>query len=368
MTNSSLMAAGGTSFIVPPHRIDAEWMTSVLCGQANGPRVTEVRATRVGTGQAGDCVRFDLTYSQQNGEYPSSVIGKFPSPDPCTFDVATAQGDYEREVKFYRDLAAGAAIATAQCYLAEFNDISGQFVLLMEDLSPSRQGDQLSGVSIDQARLAVEQAAMLHAAYWNDPAIEKIEWIKLTPRWRGVLPSGEQIRTAAEGFCHRYAGRLSGDVFTVCRRYAERVEHYRTIARPNRCLAHYDFRPDNMMFASVAGGRPLTVLDWQTLSYAPGADDLAYFIAGALSPELRRTHECELLEHYLTVLRQSGVGNYGMAELERDYAIGSFRLLATSIGGAMAVQQTDRGDKMFLQMMASAVELINDSKALDYLD
>ena len=42
------------------------------------------------------------------------------------------------------------------------------------------------------------------------------------------------------------------------------------------------------MFASAAGGYPVTTLDWQSFAYGEGATDVAYFLAGALSPDVRR--------------------------------------------------------------------------------
>ncbi|WP_448503821.1 oxidoreductase family protein [Mycolicibacterium thermoresistibile] len=43
-------------------------------------------------------------------------------------------------------------------------------------------------------------------------------------------------------------------------------------------------------------------LDWQTVCLAPWADDVAYFLVGILDVERRRSHEVELLRHYLEVL------------------------------------------------------------------
>jgi hypothetical protein len=123
-----------------------------------------------------------------------------------------------------------------------------------------------------------------------------------------------------------------------------------------------------MMFATASGGRPVTIVDWQTLSFAPGGDDLAYFLAGALPPEQRRAHEGEFLERYLGGLQLLGVEGYALSDLQRDYAAGGFRLLATAMGGSMAVRQTDRGDRMFLQMVNSAAEHIYDHDALALLD
>jgi aminoglycoside/choline kinase family phosphotransferase len=349
-------------------RIDAEWMTQVLGNCGIEARVARVEARPVGTGQTGECTRFQLEYQGHAGEAPQSLIGKFPSSNPASFSVAMASGDYAREVKFYGDLAATALVATPQCYCADIDEGTGEFVLLLEDLAPAEQGDQLAGVTPDQARLVVDEAAKLHGSHWNDPAIAELDWIKLAPRWTGSLPSADSLRQLADPFCERFAGRLSERGVAVSRRYAERVARYRSLPRKFKCLAHYDFRPDNMMFATPAGGRPVTVVDWQTLSYAAGADDLAFFLAGALPAEVRRQHEPELLERYLGALRALGVTDYEMEDLRRDYALGGFRLLATAMGGSMAVKQTKRGDRMFMQMANAAAEFIDDHNALAYLD
>ncbi len=44
--------------------------------------------------------------------------------------------------------------------------------MIMEDLADSRQGDQMLGLTVDEAALAVEQAVGLHAPRWGDPTLE----------------------------------------------------------------------------------------------------------------------------------------------------------------------------------------------------
>jgi hypothetical protein len=368
MTTGEPMNSSAPVEIRRGEAIDPAWMSLVLKSAGIDARVAGVSGAPVGTGQTGECIRFQLDYAGATPEAPHSLVGKFPSSNPASFQVAMAGGDYVREVKFYRDLAATALVATPRCYVAEIDEASGEFVLLLEDLAPARQGDQLAGVSLDQARLVVAEAAGLHASHWNDPAIEELDWIKLTPRWRGALPPADSVPQTCGLFCERYAGRLNDGTVVAARRYAERVETYRALPRRSKCLAHYDFRPDNMMLATEAGGRPVTIVDWQTLSHAAGADDLAYFLAGALSPKERRAHEPELLERYLGALEDAGVSGYAMTDLRKDYAIGGFRLLATAMGGSMAVKQTERGDRMFVQMANAAAEFICDHDALQFLD
>jgi ecdysteroid kinase len=116
-----------------------------------------------------------------------------------------------------------------------------------------------------------------------------------------------------------------------------------------------------MMFApsdgvGAAGGAPVTVLDWQSFAYGVGATDVAYFLAGALPAEVRRTHEAELLGLYLATLQAEGVSGYGAADLAHDYAQGGYLLFLTAFFAAMIVTQTPRGDDMFIQMLGSAAE------------
>ncbi len=111
-----------------------------------------------------------------------------------------------------------------------------------------------------------------------------------------------------------------------------------------------------MMFASARGGYPVTVLDWQSFAYGAGPTDLAYFLAGALPPDVRRAHEPEFLQLYLDTLKSLGVRGYDMADLKRHYGRGAYLLFGTAFFAAMIVTQTERGDRMFLQMLGSAAD------------
>ena len=134
-----------------------------------------------------------------------------------------------------------------------------------------------------------------------------------------------------------------------------------------RCLTHNDFRPDNMMFGNGAGGYPVTTLDWQSFAYGAGATDVAYFLAGALPAQVRRDHEAELLSLYHAKLIELGVRYYAMADLKRHYGQGAFLLFLTAFFAAMVVEQTARGDEMFLRMLGGAADHILDHGALESL-
>ena len=216
-----------------------------------------------------------------------------------------------------------------------------------------------------QARLAVIEAAKLHASHWGDEGLDELPWVSNSKaRAPASAATPGAVSQLWQGFKQRYGPRLephwvdAGEKLTA--RFAE-------IARQHdgpRCLTHNDFRPDNMMFGGPGGGYPLTVLDWQSFAYGAGPTDLAYFLAGAIPPELRREHEPYFLALYLHTLTAHGVTGYGLDDLERHYAQGGYLLFLTAFFAAMIVTQTERGDAMFLQMIRGSVDHMLDHGAL----
>jgi len=85
-------------------------------------------------------------------------------------DPERVQRYYERaarEVRFYRDV--GAAFAP-RMYYADSDDANRRVVLLLEDVSGGRQGDVLSGCSVNDAAHLIEELAPFHARWWGDAA------------------------------------------------------------------------------------------------------------------------------------------------------------------------------------------------------
>ena len=71
-------------------------------------------------------------------------------------------------------------------------------------------------------------------------------------------------------------------------------------------IVHGDFRLDNLMFQSPAGGYPVAAVDWQTPGQGPATADVAYFMGAGPLPDDRRAMERGLVHDYLEAL--SGYG------------------------------------------------------------
>ena len=347
-----------------PGDIDPAWMTAMLQQAGIDAVVRGLTSKGVGTGQIGDSVRFVLDYERGGEGAPASVVGKFPAADDTSRATGVMLGNYHREVNFYRHLAGKALIHTPRCWFTDVEDATGEFVLIMEDLAPAQQGDQLKGVSLDQARLVMGEAAKLHASHWNDDGLDDLPWVSGSKAAPASPATPEMVQALWGGFVARYGPRLEPAWVEIGEVLGRSFGAMATLHDGPRCLTHNDFRPDNMMFGGAAGGHPITTLDWQSFAYGAGASDVAYFLAGALPAEVRRAHEAELLELYHAKLVELGVADYAMTDLRRHYGSGAFLLFFTAFFAAMVVEQTPRGDEMFLRMLGGASDHILDHGAL----
>ncbi len=355
-----------TPAILRPGALTPAWFNQVLKRNGIDAVVRDFTAKNVGTGQIGESVRFVFDYARSAPDAPASLVGKFPSPNDESRNTGIALGNYIREVNFYKHLAPTALISTPKCWFTDVDPATSEFVLLMDDLAPAEQGDQLKGVSLDQARTVLREAAKLHASHWNDGAIDAYPWVTGTVA-AGKQELGDQVVVLWQAFLARYGDRVTAEARKVGDALAPAYAKYRDQYHGPRALAHNDYRPDNMMFATDAGGVAVTVLDWQSVSFGAAASDVAYFLGGAFPAELRRAHETELVEGYYRELLTLGVTDYPLADLWRDYASHTFTLFLTAFFASVIVTQTPRGDDMFFAMLNGAVDQIGDHDSLRYL-
>lgn len=355
--------------VADPERVTPAWLTAVLRQAGALPEdveVTDLASERVGTGQVGQNVRFNLTLSRPAEGAPASVVGKFPSSDPVSRATGVAQGNYMKEVRFYQEVAPTVDIRTPHCFHAAYDPGSSGFVLLMEDLTPARQGDQIAGCGVDEAALALEELAKLHAPRWNDPSLDAVDWLNRRS------PEGARIVQALytsvwPGFVARYGDRLAPEALEAAERLGPRLAAWLMQPEGARAVTHGDYRLDNMLFGTPEGGHPLTVVDWQTPGHGPPLADVSYFLGAGLPVELRRRHEKELLRAYHRHLVAGGVSGYDLVRCEEDYRRFAWSGVVMAVCASMIVGQSERGDAMFLAMAERHCAHALDVDAEDFL-
>jgi hypothetical protein len=327
-----------------------EWVTSALqaSGHLDGVSVVAVDLEPVGTGQMCDSLRLSLTYDGPTGA-PPTMVAKLPAADGTSRATAKALGSYENEVRFYQELASGLPMRTPAVFHADIDVDEAIFTLLLEDLAPARQGDQLLGCTPEVAELAVNELVKLHAPRWDDPALASMPWLHRDPTaYRQFMLM--LLPNLWDGFRARYAADLGPEVHAAGEALFGQLEAYLLADTGIWTITHGDYRLDNLLFDPAPGGVPIAVVDWQTCAHGPPLADVAYFIGAGLQAELRREVEEQLVRGYHRGLVEGGVTGFDWDRCWWGYRRGTLVGLLMAVGASMLVEQTDRGDQMFMVM------------------
>ncbi|HEY2751905.1 phosphotransferase [Phenylobacterium sp.] len=334
--------------------LDPGWLRSVVrpADLATFSGLTSVSAERLaeGVGIATDIYRLHLSYAPGAAMGPATLVMKLPSSNPDVRVIAEGAGIYQREVLFYREIAPTVALRMPKAYVAEFYPQTRGFVLVMEDLASAVDGDQVAGLPLEHARLALNGIAALHAKWWDRPELRALE-ATIPPfgegPWRGT---GARLAAAWPVFERFLDGRASPALRRIGARMAAAIEPMMDgLAQAPRTLCHGDFRADNLMFASQDDGRPtLIILDWQWALQARGAVDVGYLLSMSVTTALRRAHEDDLLRGYHDSLLTDGVADYPYEMLRHDYfrgvLVGFFQVIQA--GAAIDLTQP-RSESLF---------------------
>jgi aminoglycoside phosphotransferase (APT) family kinase protein len=343
---------------VSPDEVTASWLSDVL-----RTGVDAVDVSPIGTGQTGATYRVAVRYGSDAG-LPGSFVVKLPAQDEAVRDRVALS--YRSEHAFYTEVADTVAVPLARCYHCAIADEGAQFVLLLADMAPAEQGDQILGCTPAQAHLAVTALAGLHGPRFNDPA-----WLSFTGT---VMPKpdeatarglGDITGVAAQTTLEKLGPRMDPADRATVSESAALIGDWLWNAPPRFSLLHGDYRLDNLLFDP--DHTRVTVVDWQTLAVGLPARDLAYFIATSLPAEERAAHERDLVAAYHRALTGYGVSGYDVETCWQDYRLGMLQVpLISTLGHAFSAA-TERGDEMALTMLTRGSRAIRELGSLELI-
>jgi hypothetical protein len=321
--------------------ITAAWMSDVL-----GAEVDAVSVAPIGTGLVGMNVRIEVSGGP---DVPTSLVAKLPSLDETSRATAIGLRNYEREVKFYDEIASTIDIRVPRCHHSEWDPATHDFVLILEDMAPAEQGDQVAGCTLDQASDAVRELARMHGPRWDDPTLHDVDWLTR----RASEDDGAQLQMIYNmvfpSFADTYARHLSVEARELVERFGQRVAEWALGYEGPVTVTHGDYRLDNLLFATPAGGPPVTAVDWQTPGHGAPVPDLSYFVGAGLLPEARRAHERELVDLYAASLAEYGV-DVDTGWLWTQYVRGAFAGVVMAVVASQIVGESERSESMFAAM------------------
>ncbi len=306
--------------------IDGPWLTAMLreagfLGEEGGVQDFALEDLGgVGRGFLSGVVRVRLTYDAPAPDAPKSLIVKLPAADPDHRALGVTFQAYERELRFYRDLAKTTPVRAPHCFQT-LGD-GGSAVLIIEDAELWTPGDQVYGLSLAQVENTLQEAAKLHAHWWGAPELEGYHWLPRSPfdfrtifaeRWPGFLAEyGHFLSPGGQGLGHQMAA--SGPALQAA------VE-----AAPVT-LAHCDLRADNLMFDGP-DGEPVMILDWQLMSRSMAALDVARLVSGSLETALPQAAYKKIVAKWHGQISALGVEDYPFETAWRDFRVAVLHVL-----------------------------------------
>ncbi|MBW0106185.1 phosphotransferase family protein [Pseudonocardia sp. KRD291] len=294
---------------LPEHCADltAEWLGGMLARRhpgtvVEGLETVEVRTTH--TSKVRVAVEYNAAGRAAGLPRRLCLKGNFTGrPNP--FDICRT------EARVYHDLLTDHGLPVPRAYLGDWDADSTRGLVVLEDLIEvgGEFGSTYQHLGIDGVASALDDLAVLHARFWDAPALHTARWL---PRSMDTPGDCEQPRT----IWWLVEENLGRDV------YRERLPAW-MVADPQRFLRAYDLLNE---WARDSRG-PVTLvhgdsylgntylrpdgtriwLDWQMARTGSALRDMSYFVVGALTTEERRAAERDLLAHYRDALRAGGV-------------------------------------------------------------
>lgn len=288
----------GTPLMPIPTRaseLRVDWLNQVLA-ESSFPAVAEIRHNPIGSGFYGSISRIDLTYEDSSAG-PQTIVAKFAAEDPKTREALRGLGIYEREYRFYTELASELPVRTPACYFAHFDPETQATVLLLEYIEGD-VFDDVTGATLEQAQRAFDLAAGLHAELSGSRRLEA-PWIQpiggspvlegLVAATEAAIPVGTEIvRECSPDWMMARADRAHEIIGNQLSK----------IHRLPHTLIHLDFRLSNMILERREDGA-LVLVDFHSLLRGPGICDLSFFALTALTVTDRREWEDDLARRYL---------------------------------------------------------------------
>lgn len=299
--------------------LDRGWLDGVLRDAGhNRSKITELRVEQVAFGGATtDMARLRMTYADVGGG-PESLVAKVRGAKPVQVQMDQAMGLFERERRFYIEIADGVPVHTAALFYAGDGDTTP---LILQDLGGLRMGDQRHGLDVADAAALMDSLAALHARFWESPELSA-DWL-VSPT-EGVYSQmiAQVVASGASAVTERFVGQVSDVTLVAVVDAARDWNHVlQRCAEGPKTLAHNDCRLDNVFFDGPDSSSIISpyLIDWQVPAVTRGTQDVANLLAGSMNIDDLAQHWEMLVARYHDGLLAGGVTDYTRQECIEHY-------------------------------------------------
>ena len=267
------------SFPTCPDELNKEWLSDALGRSVEN---FETHPIGGGKGNLGDLVIVAL----ENGE---QVVAKFAANRQEALNAAKRSGLFEREIKFYHELAPKLDIRLPTLFASDYDPSSAHFIMLLEYLEPIQDSDSITGIGVEYTRQLLTELSKLHT---QGRGLVETPWVQTMisqNRIDNLTIMIEKGWPVLQEICGELVDPLKE--INILDKFLETMNYLYTL---DQTIVHGDLKPDNLIISNQG----VTIIDWQGFGIGPPAWDVAYCMCQCLTTEERRLHESELLNDY----------------------------------------------------------------------
>jgi hypothetical protein len=283
--------------------------------------------------------RLHLTYDEYETGAPRSLIMKAPTLHTELHQNAAVFQPGLKECWFYRFGEVRTPLNVPHCYYNAVDSETGESFLLLEDLAPAQTGNQMTGASWEEAALALQSLAQLHAAWWGADLAAAPELAQLIDNSQEEQNLVDRLyQDAWPQFLEHATLTVTDDIQEFGESLIGRISTLDAfLVSSPQTLIHGDFRLDNMLFGIRHEQPTCWVIDWEDITLSNGMFDVAWFLGGGLPVE-KSDREEELLRVYHQALIEAGVQGYTWAQSYHDYRCA---MLSGFVQGILTITSLD---------------------------
>lgn len=306
-----------------PAEITAAWLEAALGAPKGSLQDFEFSRIGEGSGIVGVIVRVTLAWKAAAASFPASLVVKLSPEEP---DLRSRfRVPMEREVRFYRDLAADCGARTPHAFHAAFERDTNDAAIVMEDLGGATIYE--TGTAPTEAIVAVARhIAKIHARWWNDPRLSTMDWLNSVEAMsKATAPTARAgLPLATPWFEENAPDMLELAILRL--ETAERgVEEVPSLPRT---LVHGDLGLKNVAFVE---GEPV-LFDWAAVGRNAAPMELVALVGesygAAMGPRMLSDM---VLPAYCESLREAGVTGVSYEQIREDFGIALMARLRTPL-------------------------------------
>jgi len=351
-------------------RITSEWLNEALHNSGYIKDINIKSITRepwgAGEGFLSDMARLTITYDKESTEAPETMIVKMPTTFRTALAVALQYNLYEKEIRFYTEIAPKSPIRVPGLIFSDYDVDSKKSILILEDCSCYTQVDQIEGLNREQTELVIDTIADFHIKWWDSPDLYSYDWI---PKPRDEI-SNSLVKTyqndwdisiKMEEFKQFLPEGSQEAGMSIYKHFSWIVND---IPDENITLSHFDFRVDNLFFDLKDQKNPIIIYDWGSVSANGGILDISYLLSQSLPIDLRRKIEKDMVKRYVQRVENSGITTYDF-DLAWNFYLRSLMCYAyiPVLGFAQLDRSDPRGMKLFETITKRQFTAILDNDA-----